>query len=317
VIAAGSALETFCQIDIFARRLVDTGGQARIVQRQLVALEQQELGDPGVTIALQLVRFGPAENGHADPQCFGVTPRLARQRLQPGDTGRRLGDGQVEREPAVARPCDPLLRYLRIAADHDRDAAGADGPGIHIGVAKLDGRAVELGGVRAPQRAHGVDIFVHPLAARLPVGADGVHLLLAPADARTQSDPAATELVEDGQLLGQHDGIALRQDQDRAANLQRRRGGSRPGHGHDRLVEGQARVGDRRIAPLRIHPGIGVRRFRIGAEQDEMVTDPEGGKAAPFRRLRRPANEIPRRTGADARRANAYLHRCTPLSLAD
>ena len=80
-----------------------------------------------------------------------------------------------------------------------------------------------------PERPHGGDVLVIPRAATFPGNAEGIELLLQPADAQAQLHPAARELVQCRQLLGKHQGIALRHDQDAGSQPQRRRrrGGER------------------------------------------------------------------------------------------
>src|SRR5262245_56905015 len=72
--------------------------------------------------------------------------------------------------------------------------------------------ACEAGAVAGPQRAHGRDILIGALAATLKGNAERLELLLQPSHPDTELDPAAAEIVERGDLLGEHQRVALRQD---------------------------------------------------------------------------------------------------------
>ena len=81
--------------------------------------------------------------------------------------------------------------------------------------------------VRAPRRAHG--------------HAEGVELLLQPADADAELDPPARQVVEGGQLLGQHDRVALREDEDAGGEAERRRDRGDVGQPDQRVRDGRRR----------------------------------------------------------------------------
>ena len=119
--------------------------------------------------------------------------------------------------------------------------------------------------------------------------AEGFELLLQPADAQPQLDPSAGQPVEGRQLLGEHQRIALRDDQDAGAQLKRRR------RGGDERQPDQG-IGDRRIGFGRdlAVGGIGVlRRDRVG--HHHMLAAPDGFET---HRLRAPA-DLQRRVPVD------------------
>ena len=79
-----------------------------------------------------------------------------------------------------------------------------------VDVAEADRVAVHAGPLLRPQGPHGGDRLLGPLAPPLERDAQGLELLLQPADADPEGHPAGGEVVEGGQLLGQDQRIALR-----------------------------------------------------------------------------------------------------------
>ena len=106
-------------------------------------------------------------------------------------------------------------------------------PPMTIGIGRCTGRgwastpakSTKRRGARGARRTRGVhrvEELVGDRAALLEVGADGAELGLEVADADAEREPAAAEHVEAGDLLGQHDGVALREDHDAGREADRR-----------------------------------------------------------------------------------------------
>ena len=183
----------------------------------------------------------------------------------PDQRGQPVGVA-LAREVAVGETHGALDRGFRVAADEDRDRAlhraRTAGDGWEV-----DELAVELGVRPVPQGTHGGDVLVVARPASFPRHAEGVELLLHPADAEPQLDASAGEAIERRQFLGQHHGIALGDDEDAGAETQRRcrRGGER---------QPDQWVGDRRLRFRRdlAVDGVRVPRLDGGGEDDVLPT---------------------------------------------
>ena len=79
--------------------------------------------------------------------------------------------------------------------------------------------AVEGDEVFGPQAAHHLDLLGLPRAARLPRGTERLIFDMVPADADAEAQPPAAQDIDFGCLLGDEAGLALRQDQHAAAQL--------------------------------------------------------------------------------------------------
>ncbi len=73
--------------------------------------------------------------------------------------------------------------------------------------------AVERSDVFGPQGAHHTDVLVGSLSACAEVAADGFGFLADPPDTDAQLEASAAEPIEGGELFGQDQRVALRQDQ--------------------------------------------------------------------------------------------------------
>src|SRR5438105_2066035 len=136
------------------------------------------------------------------------------------------------------------------------------------------------------ERLERLGVLVGASGALLERHADGVELLAQPAHADTQHHPAPREQVEGGQLLGEDDGVALREDQDAGGELQGGRDRADPRQPHqwigdvDVLAAGHAPVGRVGIlglvprrhhhvldGPDRLEPG----RLRVARHRDRIL----------------------------------------------
>jgi hypothetical protein len=115
-----------------------------------------------------------------------------------------------------------------------------------------------------PQRADGAHRLRRARAALLERDAERVELLLQPADADAEDGAAARQHVERGDLLGDVERVALRQDQDAGGDLDRRRDGGDVG-------ERQQRVGQRQVLRGRNASAAVVRVRRLVADRDHDV----------------------------------------------
>ena len=138
------------------------------------------------------------------------------------------------REEPVADAAGAPGRHLGVPADVHRDGArDRAGPADAVGER---GELTLVGGlVLAPQRPHGGDPVVGASAALGEGDADGVELLLQPAHPHTQLHPAARQVVEGGDLLGQDHRVALGLDQDPGGQVDGGRGRGQVGQPHQRV----------------------------------------------------------------------------------
>ncbi len=98
--------------------------------------------------------------------------------------------------------------------------------------------AGEIDQVLSPQEPHPLDLLGLARAAGLPLDVERLVLDMVPADADAESQPAAAQDVDLGRLLGDHAGLALRQDQHAAAQLDLLGDGGDEGHRREGLVKG-------------------------------------------------------------------------------
>ena len=100
-----------------------------------------------------------------------------------------------------------------MSADDDRDRP-LHRAGVGVDAGEVDVGAVVLGPVLVPEGLHGLDELVGDGAAIGEVGPDGPELRLQVADADAEREAPAAEHVQGRDLLGEHDGVALRHDHD-------------------------------------------------------------------------------------------------------
>ena len=133
---------------------------------------------------------------------------------------------------------------------------------------EVDELAVELGVRTGPQRLHGGDVLIVSGTAPLPWHAQRVELFAHPTDADAELNPPTRQPIQRGDLLRQHERVALRHDQDARAEAQRRR---RRG---DKRQPDQ-RVGNRGIGQSRDLSVNRVRVLRIdGGRKDHVLAAP-------------------------------------------
>ena len=167
----------------------------------------------------------------ADLDGLGVPARSGRRLAHDVD---QVADVTGAREEPVAQPTGALRRGPGVASDMDGDTAVG-----RLGVAADVGEGHELadvGGVVAgPERPEDLDVLVGAGAPPGEGDAEGVELLLQPAHTDAQLDPAARQVVEGGQLLGQDQRVAQGQDQDAGAEAQGLRGRGDKGQPQERI----------------------------------------------------------------------------------
>ena len=189
----------------------------------------------------------------------------------------------------VCQPC-PWRAVRRSAAR--RLAADVDGGrllhglGVHLAGGQVVDVAVEGGRLVEPERAQHLEVLVGAAAPALPGHVEHVELLLEPADADAEVDPAVREPVEGADLLGGVDGVALGEEQHGRAEPDRARARRQVGQRDHRLEQAAARRGgDAAVV------GVGVAGCR---------SPRRGRRARPPRwsRCRAPRPRRPRRRAA-------------------
>src|SRR5579864_2647488 len=153
-----------------------------------------------------------------------------------------------------------------MTADVDRHAAALHRLGKTLEVMKIEVLAVEAGYILAPQGTHRGDRLVGARAALMEVQAERVELLLEPAAADAQDDAAARKHVERGDLLGDVERMALRENQD---------AGGEPDAAGDRggVGERQQRVGNRDVLSAGDLAAARVWVGRLVVVRDDHVLD--------------------------------------------
>src|SRR5262245_18016111 len=175
-----------------------------------------------------------------EPVCARAVHRLAAprgtrrhadlERAQPARTLVARGGGLqavetparpilVEREavPAVSLLNRAPERGVGMAADYDGRGGFLDGLWMRLNAREGDEPPSMLGPSLGPDRADRGEIFVGDRAARPERNAQRAELRLEIAYPHAEYEPSAREHVEGGELLGQHQRIALRQDDDPGA----------------------------------------------------------------------------------------------------
>ena len=186
---------------------------------------------PEVAQRLDLVEGAGAEGAVAaggDLDGVGVAAVLLGGLAHDVDQLGELLVGAAAGEEAVADAAGAAGGGLGVAADVDREV-GLGGAGAGVGVGERGELAVVRRLALVPELAEHGDVVVGPLAALGERDADGVELLLEPADADAELDPSLGEVVEGGDLLGDEDRVALREDQDAGAEADRAGGGRHEG----------------------------------------------------------------------------------------
>ena len=114
-----------------------------------------------------------------------------------------------------------------------------------------------------PERVQHLEVLVGALAPALPGHVERLELLLEPADADAEVDPAAREPVERRDLLGHVDRVALGQEQHGRAQADGAGAGGQVGEGDQRLEQAAARGGgDAPVLGVGVVAGVLARRAR-------------------------------------------------------
>ena len=145
------------------------------------------------------------------------------------DTARRRGDVQRESVPAVPALDGASVGGRRVATDHHRRATRLDRSGVGVDAGEVRVVPLEARGLLGPERAHGVDVLVGAGAALRERHTDRAHLRFEVAGADPEDQPALRQHVEARHLFGEHQGVALREDDDARAEAQRRGSGGDEG----------------------------------------------------------------------------------------
>jgi hypothetical protein len=148
-----------------------------------------------------------------------------------------------------------------VARRHQRDRL-LERAGTGIDAGEVREAPVILRVLVVPERLQRIEVLVCHAAALREVGTDGTELRLQVAGADAEHHPTARQHVEGRHLLGEHEGIALREDQDPRRQPDPCGVGGRP-------REGQQRV-ERRV--LRLHG----RRGHLRVRQHDVLARPHG-----------------------------------------
>ena len=258
--------------------------------------------------------FAPAGDAIGERDLRRVAPGLAGQPAQPLDPGRealhriepvlRVG---ADRIPAVAEPRGAAQRRAALAADPDRRVRLLHRLGLEQHIGEFDVFAVEARIVLGPQLAAGHQILVGDRTA-LGEGrhAQRLELLLHPAGADAEGQPAVRQHVDRRQHLGQQHRRAVRDDGDRGDQPQPR------GLAGDKRDRGQLLVPvAARAAGKLAGVAVGIAGLDVARDHD-MVAD-RGVVVAHRLALDGDAGEVLRPgEGAADRRAEPELHLCLP-----
>src|SRR5947208_920926 len=168
----------------------------------------------------------------------------------------------------------------------------------------------DLLGETAELPADRLDVFVHPCAAFLERHAERVELLAQPTDAHAQLDAPLREHVERRELLGEDDGVALRQDEDAGREAERRGGGADP-------CQPDQRIGDRALLGTGHATARRVRVLRLVVGWDDDVLDgPERLDAVLLGDSTEGGSHVGLHVGTDVGEHDPELHRTPARSLA-
>jgi hypothetical protein len=218
------------------------GGEAahrleRLPHPQRLGVDQQAV-HPGVGVRLGPVEALPVVVPIRGDLQFGGVAALA---VALGPQGvhqlAEVVEVLVDHVPAVAAGHDPADGGRRRAPDDDRDARLLHRGGQHLPAVPVDEAAPEVDGLPGPRRGHGVDVLIRPSTAVVERHAEGVELLLEPADPEAEHQPAAGQVVDRRRLLGQVQRVHLGQDVDAGAEPEPLGAGRHPGEGDERVDE--------------------------------------------------------------------------------
>lgn len=165
----------------------------------------------GVAVSLRAIR-GPARAREA---LFG------RGGPQPDRGFAQPRHGAAQRVPGVPEPDGPAQPRVAVAADPDRDPAGA-----------------VVGGVR-PGRPDGMQVIVRQPSAPFEGDPEGGELLPCPTHSHAEDQPAAAQLVQVGRHPGGEQRVPVGSDEDRRAEPDPGGEAGQPRQGGEGLVEGR------------------------------------------------------------------------------
>lgn len=204
-------------------------------------------------------------------------------------------------EEAVAEPSGPAGGRVAVAADMDRHAR-LGRPGPQDAVAEVGELAMMARALLAPECAHRGDVVVGACAAALERDAERAEFLGKPADADAEDQAAAGEAVECRRLLGEHQRVALRQDDHARRQAKRRRVRGDPG-------EPDERIGDRRALAAGHPPRwvVGIAGL-VAGRHDDVLDRPQRFEAGALRRTREGRRDLRLREWTDVRERDAELH---------
>ena len=124
------------------------------------------------------------------------------------------------------------------AAPHpDRRVGFLEGLGLEPYSCEREEPAVEVGWVLGPEGHHDSKVLIGEPAPLVGGYAQGAELVGGAPSSHPQYDPAPRQGVQAGDHLGRHEGIAVRDHDDRGAQLDPPGEGRRTGQHHERVVE--------------------------------------------------------------------------------
>src|SRR5262245_6085493 len=184
-------------------------------------LEGDQAPDAEVGVAAHRVRVDADRRRDADlePGETARTPEIACRLLETSDAARRLVD--IERESVPARRmAERAPEGLgRVSADCDRRMGRLGGPWPRLDAAKREELTMILWLVLRPDREHRLEVLYRALPLVGERDAQRVELGLQKPDPDAEDQAPAGDNVDARELLRQHQGIALRQDDDPGTEL--------------------------------------------------------------------------------------------------
>jgi hypothetical protein len=193
---------------------------------------------------------------------------------------------------AVGQPPGPPECRLDPTADDDRQRPALVGEGTEREVVEHVEAPVERLGRTRPEVAPQRDRLVEVRAAHVEpfVHAEVAVLVVVPAAADPRHDAPSTQRVERGELLGEDDRVALRDDDHARAEPHLVVSGADPGEAEDRLVD----------APVL---ALVARRHR------DVVGRPDRRPAEPLGDLGAGLHALTRGAGAEVGKGQPVVHR--------
>ena len=237
-------------------RLQEELGQPELGVAPDVVADLVERAEEGPAIRALGVGGGeerPAAN-HLEPR--GIPPGLLRGRPELLDERRDPVERHVAAAEAVAEGHRPPDGRRPVAPDGDRRVRDLDRPRPDVGARHPVELPPELDRVLRPDRLETGEELVGAPPAPVVGHSDRVVLVPRPAEAEPDVEAPARDLVERGELLGEHDRRVVGHDEDARAQSDARRHARHERERHHRIGHGLEAVrprapGHRRVVVLR------------------------------------------------------------------